>query len=1195
MAGVTAGTRVGLRGLVVVGLAVGLLGPGWSAAGTRSAAEASAGGSPALQATASDWPQLGHDAQRTNYSPVQVDPPYCYAWKWYEVPLASRAQPVVAGGRLFVGSMNGALYARDAATGAPLWIFVTQGPIRHSAAVSGSTVIVSSYDGYTYALDAGSGGQLWKTRTGPSATAPLIDASRQRAIVASTNGRLTALNLAGGGIAWQVDSGAPILTSPSLSEDGSLVFFGNESIRALAVNASSGSQGWSTQLQGMSLADRYPVVAGTTVMYRSQPVYFFHTLLHEGDSTMDQAGVRSADWATDWNAVRPRIVNYLTAEPAKATFFALNTSNGATRGVVPVLYTYGNNDIPNVPVVRGSTTYVTYRPRHGIQTDGGAVHVTSTYDAELGQLNLTSLDIAGLRQAGYPAYNTEFRMTSDEPAMLTMGGNLLWVDSWERLGGIDVSTGQLIHVGNVSNTWPECYGGTACGPAGPNPFFPMSGSGSAYPFPSPRVTEGNQRGGVVIAGQMLYWSVIEGGLAGIAHRAGTSCAAPRVWTSTAGTPSNGYAAPPVESQARALSDYVALDMTAPAANPPADVVSQLRAEVRAITSSGAHLMPFFLERGFSEANVWPYNTTNPPGPPKISFGSNGNLYWHDPGELLYTLAAAYPYLDAGLQADVRAYMGSEMGRYPPLQDLPWSGQPWLKQGTAREGYGVPFRSSLNNWPPPAANLSAIYALWLWSKNTGDWSYAQSQWSQVTSLFNARRGSISYYADIAGAIGYARLAQHFGDSAAYQAGVQAAVAGMQSGIDFAAFRDRAANAYLDPRQENTGWSAPVFFGLTPEIGLYLREQTAGSAQSYLLSLENGDGVRWWYLTRAGEQAEVGETSYLPPSTAWSHFLAHAYVLGDSQDTLTRWLDWSWGKGDLYSIQKMVAALQAGTTGAPIPTPTAGPSPTPTAGPVFGDVPTTHWAFDYIEALYRAGYVAGCSTNPPKFCPDQVLNRAESAVFVMRGAYGAIANPPYPNPATATFADVASSFWGYGWIESLWKDGYTAGCGTSPRIYCPGQQHNRAEGSVFFLRVKNGSTYTPPAATGLFADVALTAWYAGWVEAAYREGLLPECSASPLEFCPEGPLDRAWAAYMMVKAKGLSVGGGGATATGTVTATPTWTSTSSLVPTDPATATETPAPTNPAPPTETPTPTSTPTDAAPAPSESPTPTETPVPTP
>jgi outer membrane protein assembly factor BamB len=1161
---------------------VGLLGSGWSAAAPPAVVEASA----ESQAVATDWPQLGHDAQRTNSSPVQVDPPYCYAWKWYEAPIASRAQPVVVGGRLFIGSMNGVLYARDAATGAPLWTFATQGPIRHSAGVLGSTVIVSSHDGYTYAVDAASGGQLWRTQTGPSATAPLIDASRQRAVVASTDGRLTALNMSGGSVAWQYDSGAPILTSPSLSADGSLVYFGNEDIRALAVNASSGSLAWSTSLQGMSLADRYPVVAGSTVFYRSQPVHFFHTLLHEGDSTMDQAGGVNADWATDWANVRSRIISYLTADPTKATFFALNASNGTSRGVMPVLYAYGNNDIPNVPVVSGSSVYVTYRSRHGIQTDGGAVHVTSKYDAELGLFDLLSLDIAGLRQAGYPEYHTEFRMTSDEPAMLTKGGDILWVDNWERLGGINVSSGQLIHVGNVSNTWPECGAGSKCGPDSPNPYFPMTGSGSAYPFPSPRVSEGKQRSGAVVAGDMLYWSVIEAGLAGIVHRPGASCAAPRVWTSTPGTPTDGYTAPPVEVQARALADYVALDLTQPAANPPADVVQRLRSEVQAITSSASHLMPLYLERGFSEQNVWPYNTNNPPGPPKISQGVYGNALWHDPGELLYALASAYPYLDAALQAETRTYVAAEMGRYPPLQDLPWSGMPWLRQGTARERYTVPFRAALNNWPPAGANISALYALWLWSKNTGDWSYAQSHWPQATALFNSRRTSMSYYADIAGAIGYARLAQHFGDTAAYTAGVQAAVAGMQAGLDFAGYRTRAANAYLDPRQVNSGWSAPVFYGLSPEVGLYLREQTAGQAQSHLLSLENGNGVRWWYLTRVGVHAEIGETSYLAPGTAWSHFLAHAYILGDSQDALTGWLDRPWAKGDVYSIQKLVAALQAGSSGMPIPTPTAGPSPTvtttptttitstpalpptatptttrtptlgatapatstatrtttptpgasPTAtrtstpaatstpGPIFADVPATHWAFEAIEALYRAGYVSGCSASPLMYCPEQVLNRAESAVFVLRGVYGAISEPPHSGPVTPSFADVPTSFWGFGWIESLYQDGYTAGCGNSPLIFCPTQQHTRAEGSVFFLRLMHDMSYVPAAPTGLFTDVDPAAWYAGWVEEGYTHGLLPACSTDPLMFCPDELLDRAWAAHMMVQAKGLGAGGG-----------------------------------------------------------------------
>ncbi len=196
--------------------------------------------------------------------------------------------------------------------------------------------------------------------------------------------------------------------------------------------------------------------------------------------------------------------------------------------------------------------------------------------------------------------------------------------------------------------------------------------------------------------------------------------------------------------------------------------------------------------------------------------------------------------------------------------------------------------------------------------------------------------------------------------------------------------------------------------------------------------------------------------------------------------------------------------------------------PSSSTTFADVPVSHWAHDYIEALYNAGFVTGCQTTPTRlYCPDRILSRAESAVFVERGEHGAISSPPYPPPGTPTFVDVASTFWGFGWIESLWTDGFTSGCSTSPRAYCPDRSHTRAEGSVFFLRIRNGAAYNPPAAVGLFTDVALTDWYAGWVEAAYNQGILPACRTSPLAFCPNDALDRAWAAYSMVQAKGIPV--------------------------------------------------------------------------
>jgi polyvinyl alcohol dehydrogenase (cytochrome) len=119
-----------------------------------------------------DWPQLGRDAQRSNYSPLQVNPPYCYIWKWYEVPFASRAQPVVAAGRLFIGGLDGVLYARDASTGASLWTFAGDGsPIRHSPGVMSGTVVFSTHGGNTFALDAATGALRWQRFTGRSATA----------------------------------------------------------------------------------------------------------------------------------------------------------------------------------------------------------------------------------------------------------------------------------------------------------------------------------------------------------------------------------------------------------------------------------------------------------------------------------------------------------------------------------------------------------------------------------------------------------------------------------------------------------------------------------------------------------------------------------------------------------------------------------------------------------------------------------------------------------------------------------------------------------------------------------------------------------------------------------------------------------------------------------------------------------------
>ena len=190
---------------------------------------------------------------------------------------------------------------------------------------------------------------------------------------------------------------------------------------------------------------------------------------------------------------------------------------------------------------------------------------------------------------------------------------------------------------------------------------------------------------------------------------------------------------------------------------------------------------------------------------------------------------------------------------------------------------------------------------------------------------------------------------------------------------------------------------------------------------------------------------------------------------------------------------------------------------TQSPTFADVAIDHDFYNVIEALYQAGYTAGCQAEPLLFCPEATMNRAESAVFVQRGIHGAGVLPSAPT--SQVFADLSLDSWGAKWATALYEDSFTAGCGEAPLVYCPWQGHTRTEGTVFYLRMLNGANYLPPEPVGVFADVALDFWGADWIEAAYEAGLIPACGENPLRFCPEDPLTRAVAAYMMVQAKGL----------------------------------------------------------------------------
>lgn len=61
----------------------------------------------------------------------------------------------------------------------------------------------------------------------------------------------------------------------------------------------------------------------------------------------------------------------------------------------------------------------------------------------------------------------------------------------------------------------------------------------------------------------------------------------------------------------------------------------------------------------------------------------------------------------------------------------------------------------------------------------------------------------------------------------------------------------------------------------------------------------------------------------------------------------------------------------------------------ATPYFDDVPETHPFFAQIQRMKERGITQGCSADPPRFCPDDNVTRAQLAAFLIRATEGSSA--------------------------------------------------------------------------------------------------------------------------------------------------------------------------------------------------------------
>ncbi len=118
-----------------------------------------------------EWNGWGADLDNSRFQPqgaaqltAEQVPKLKLRWAFgFPTAMSAYAQPTVAGGRVFVGSAPGLVYALDAATGCTYWSFQAESNVRTAITIGpGNIAYFGDLRANVYALDAITGKLLWK-------------------------------------------------------------------------------------------------------------------------------------------------------------------------------------------------------------------------------------------------------------------------------------------------------------------------------------------------------------------------------------------------------------------------------------------------------------------------------------------------------------------------------------------------------------------------------------------------------------------------------------------------------------------------------------------------------------------------------------------------------------------------------------------------------------------------------------------------------------------------------------------------------------------------------------------------------------------------------------------------------------------------------------------------------------------------
>jgi hypothetical protein len=310
--------------------------------------------------------------------------------------------------------------------------------------------------------------------------------------------------------------------------------------------------------------------------------------------------------------------------------------------------------------------------------------------------------------------------------------------------------------------------------------------------------------------------------------------------------------------------------------------------------------------------------------------NNGQFMYHEladyfinPGDTLFTLSIAYPFLNPQLQDRTRTYLRSSFSNY--FDPVMYGSTGWA-EGAAREATPLPpeVQASLIDFPKRELEYGwswfypqhNFYAMWkyalIFPQDAGRiYELAKNKLQvplpsvPVSDYYSLRPFEVNAYH--AGYTGFLRL-QEMAGKTIEDSQLRTTVTNELARISILRATTFQKNTpYIENQYHWRSLNiARNFIFMTPELGDYLYRNAYAKVQGAIDEYEYV--APYWFVTRYESMMNEGVMSPLYNSPAM--FQAKAFIMKESRAELTKYLDApAFERGDLFYIQNLVAAIQA----------------------------------------------------------------------------------------------------------------------------------------------------------------------------------------------------------------------------------------------------------------------------------------------